>query len=80
MIEARREFEYMASLQQKLTLLESAPGHDIEAISSSPLWARRKGKRSLLRLVLFVLLGVLALVVAITSSAVMFRVVAKNLF
>ena len=80
MTDARRDFEYMAGLQQKLTSLDSAASHDVEAISSNPLWARRKGKRSWLRLVLFVLLGVLALVVAIISTAVISRVVSKILF
>ncbi len=80
MIDARHDFEYMTGLQHKLTLLEGAPSHDVEAISGNPLWARRNEKKSLLCLVLFVLLGVLAFAVAITSSAVMFRVLPKILF
>ena len=44
MIDARRHSEYMAGLQQKLTLLDSTPSHGVEAISGNPLWAGHNGK------------------------------------
>lgn len=78
-----QDLEYAAGLQRKLASLEggNSGGLDIEAVPSSPLWARHSnGKRSLKRLALLVLLGVFALVVAIVSSAVMSRLVAKVLF
>ena len=80
MTRACHDFEYEAGLQRKLASLESDPIYDVEAIHSSPLWARRNGKTPLMRLVLFVLLGVFALIIAIFSSAIVSRVVAKLLF
>ena len=80
MVDMRHDYEYISGLQRKLASLESAPGHDIEAVSGNPLWARRAGQRSPLRHALMVMLGVFALVVAIVSSAVISRVVAKILF
>ncbi|KAL9612990.1 MAG: hypothetical protein Q9167_002467 [Letrouitia subvulpina] len=78
-----QDLEYVAGLQRKLASLEGnhSGGLDIEAMHGSSLWARRtNGKRSLKRLAVYVLLGVFALVVAIMSSAVMSRLVAKTLF
>ena len=81
-IDTRHDFEYMSGMQRKLASLEGGEsGRDVEAmLPYNPVWARCGGKRSFLRLTLFALLGVLALVATIVSSAIMSRVVAKYLF
>ena len=74
------DVEYLAGLDRKLATLDAAVDHDVEAAPHGFLWIRRNRARPLLKILLYALLAIVAVLIAVFTSALLSRVVAEYMF